>query len=239
MPAKSLTVVAVGALLALLRGAASPLLGAPPAAASAVPTDASGCAAGVVKDDGDPETGYGFVPSAVEGIYVQRFRAEEFPSRWLSKVCVCLMKTRGESDADFEVVFYEDAGGRPAATPFASVAAHATDLPRSKEAAGRFYDVDVSVEVPAGAFYVGARWDPSAARFMFVCTDTSAGTGKAPVFFREDRSRGWASVFQARDPIFRPHRSILVRAVSSPEKPRFVAPAASSTPAIRSPTKER
>ncbi len=201
--------------------------------------DAPDCAAGVVKDDGDPETGYGFVPSAVEGVYVQRFRAEELRGRWLAKVCICLMKTRGEAEAAFEVVFYEDAGGRPAETPFASVPARATGLPRSKEAAGRFYEVDVSVEVPPATFYVGARWDPSAAQFMFVCTDTSEETGKVPVFFREDRSGGWVSVFQSRDPIFRPHRSILVRAVASGAKPRFVEPAASSTPSIRTSREER
>ena len=174
------------------------------------------CAGGAIKDDGDPETGYGFVPSARYGVYVQELRAAELPRRQLAQVCVCLLKTRGESDAELEVVFYEDAGGRPAEEPYAAVAARATDLPRTKETAGTFYGVDVSgVTLAPGTSWVGARWDPSAQSFLFVCTDTSAATAKTPVFFREDRARGWASVFHARDPIFKPHRAILVRVLAA------------------------
>ena len=41
---------------------------------------AADCGSGVVKDDGDPESGYGFVPAATQGIYVQKFHADEFPA---------------------------------------------------------------------------------------------------------------------------------------------------------------
>ncbi len=177
-----------------------------------VPAALPDCAGGLVLDDGDPETGYGFVPSASEGIYVQEFHAGDLPARELAKVCVCWLKTRGDNDAQFDVVFYEDAGGRPAEQPFRKVPGKATDIPTSKETAGKLYEVDVSgVTLPPGTSYVGVRWNPSLEKFLFVCTDTSEGTEKVEAFFREDRARAWASVFSARDPIFRPHRAILVR----------------------------
>lgn len=186
----------------------------PAAAQEAVP-----CGGGSVRDDGTVETGYGFVPSAKYGIYVQELRSTDLPDRRLGKVCVCWLKTRSENVADFEVLFYKDAGGRPAEEPYASVPSRAADIPKSVKEAGRFYEVDVAgVEVPEGSSYVGVRWDPSAAPYLFTCTDTSEATAKVPVFFREDRQRGWASVFQAKDPIFRPHRAILVRAAADGEK---------------------
>jgi hypothetical protein len=187
---------------------------APPAAESPAP---SSCSRGVVRDDGSVETGYGFVPSATFGEYVQELSAGELPSREVRKVCVCFLKSRGERDADFEVVFYQAAGGRPAEEPYATVAGSAADLPQKVAEAGRFYEVDVSeVTVPEGVSYVGARWDPSAARFLFICTDQSEGNAPTRVFFREDRAPGWTSVADAKDPIFRGHRAVLVRVEAAP-----------------------
>ncbi len=171
------------------------------------------CAGGAVKDDGSVETGYGFVPSATFGEYVQELSAAELPSRRMSRVCVCWLKTRAGADAEFEVVFYADAGGRPAEEPFAAVAGSAEGIPQSVEAAGRLWEVDVSeVTLPAGAVWVGARWNPSAARFLFLCADQSEDTPAAQVFFREDRGPRWQSVSTSRDPIFRSHRAVMVRA---------------------------
>lgn len=219
---------AVGILVVLTAACGPPVLS----------NEAHDCASGVVKDDGDPESGYGFVPSAKEGVYVQEFRSDELPRRQLAKVCLCLLKTRGASDAEVEVVFYRDAGGRPAATPFAAVRGQVEDLPRSKETAGRFYEFDVTgVTLPEGTSYIGARWDPSEAAFLFICNDQTEATEKVGVFFHEDFAPGWMSVFQARDPIFKPHRSILVRAVAASEEeagsPKFLTGPASSTPSVR------
>lgn len=200
------------------------------------------CAAGLVQDDGTVETGYGFVPSATYGIYVQEVRAEELPRRALARVCVCWLKTRFESAVDFQVVFYADAGGVPAAEPYATVPATATDVPRSVAAAGRFYPVDVSgVLLREGLSYVGVRWNPAAARFLFVCTDTSPETEKVNAFFQEERAPRWTSVFQARDPIFRPHRSILVRveAAAAEAGGLIRGRAASSTPQVSPPGSPR
>lgn len=204
----------------------------------ALSSEAHDCASGVVKDDGDPESGYGFVPSVTEGVYVQELSSDELPRRQLAKVCLCLLKTRGESDAEVEVVFFRDAGGRPAGEPYAAVRGKVEDLPRTKESAGRFYEFDVTgVTVPEGVSWVGARWNPSQADFLFVCNDQTETTAMAGVFFREDRAPGWTSVFEAKDPIFKPHRAILVRAVAASEEearsPKFLTGPASSTPAVR------
>ena len=91
---------------------------------------AANCADGVVKDDGTVETGYGFVPQARDGVYVQEFHADEFPSRFLETVCVCWLKTKRERDIEFEVVFYEAEGNVPAAEPYATVPATATGFAR-------------------------------------------------------------------------------------------------------------
>ena len=144
---------------------------------------AADCAAGVVKDDGDPETGYGFVPSATDGIYVQEIDAAELPRRELAKVCVCFLKTRGASDAEFEVVFYEDAGGRPAEEPYASVPGKATDLPNTKETAGRFYEGDV-----AGATFIRCC-DPTSASSS-AKTGREAGTASSPPAIRSSSPTG-------------------------------------------------
>ena len=174
------------------------------------------CAGGVIKDDGSVETGYGYVPSAVMGVYLQRFHSEEFPSRELSEVCVCWLRTREDDDLDFEVVFYEDEGGRPAGEPYAKVASTADEVPKGVEAAGRFYSVDVSgVTLAEGASYIGVHWNPSRAQFVFVCTDTSQETEYVTVFSAEDRAPAWTDIKTSRDPIFKPHRAILLRARSA------------------------
>ncbi len=177
--------------------------------------ESSNCAGGVIKDDGTVESGYGYVPSAKMGQYVQKFSSDEFASPQLSKVCVCLLRTRDDDTIDFEVVFFGDAGGRPAAQPYATVPATANGVPKGVDAAGRFFEVDVSgVTLPTGTSYIGARWDPSASTFFFVCTDRSEETTWVDVFSMEDRAPVWINVKDSRDPIFKPHRSILVRAAA-------------------------
>ncbi|MEM7585362.1 MAG: hypothetical protein AAF560_18375, partial [Acidobacteriota bacterium] len=191
-----------------------------PAAETVAAADETPCAGGVIKDDGSVETGYGYVPSAKMGQYVQRFHSDEFPSAEMDKVCVCLLRSRNDSDIDFEIVFYGDAGGRPARQPYAAVTSTATEVPKGVPDAGRFYEVDVSgVTLPAGSSYIGVRWDPSASTFFFVCTDQGEATDWVDVYSMEDRAPVWTNVKDSRDPIFKPHRSILVRAVAAEPKP--------------------
>ncbi len=182
------------------------------AVAEAAAEPSEPCAGGAIKDDGSVETGYGYVPTSTWGQYVQEFHSSELASRELSEVCVCWLRIRDDSDLDFEVVFYGDVGGRPADEPYARVAATATEVPNGVAEAGRLYPVDVSeVTLVEGTSYVGVRWDPSASQIFFVCTDTSEETEWVNVFSAEDRAPGWTNVKDSRDPIFSPHRSILVR----------------------------
>ncbi len=184
-------------------------------AADASESESQACAGGVIKDDGSVETGYGYVPSATMGQYIQRFHSDEFSSPKLSKVCICLLRSRNDNDIDYEIVFYGDAGGRPLPQPYATVPATATEVPKGVAEAGRFYEVDVTgVTLPTGTSYIGARWDPSASTFFFVCTDRSEETEWTDVFSMEDRAPVWTNIKNSRDPIFAPHRSILVRAVA-------------------------
>ena len=179
----------------------------------APPPPAPDCSGGVVYDDGTVETGYGFVPQATHGVYVQRFESDAFPSRGLAEVCICWLKTRPEQDIEFEVVFYQDQNGIPAPEPFARVPATASEVPDSVEAAGRFYGVDVSgIQLPEGVVYIGAHWVPKDNNRLFICTDTSEESPETPVFYMDDRTPRWISVFDSKDPIFRKHRTILVRA---------------------------
>lgn len=198
--------------------AAQPLA-PPPGAIPAAATEGGevACEGGVIVDDGSAETGYGWVPSVIEGEYVQRFHTHQFPTRRLETVCICWIRTQPDTEIDFEVIFYEDVDGEPAATPYAAVPASASVPPQG--IVGTFTEVDVTgVRLPVGPSYVGARWDASADRFFFVCTDTSAATPTVEVFFRDDRSEGvWTSVLQSPDPIFTNHRALMVRARSSLE----------------------
>ena len=52
-------------------------------------------------------------------------------------------------------------------------------------------------------------------KFLFICTDTSGGTEPVDVFFKDDRAKGWTSVFESHDRIFRHHKVLLVRAVAA------------------------
>lgn len=217
-----LTLLAGLALGLTQPGCGPPTQTPPPVSRAEVPAPEAGpaetapalaCAGGVIQDDGSVETGYGFVPSAVTGEYLQEFHAEDFPSAEMESVCVCWLKTRGERDIAFEVVFYEDAGGQPAEVPYKVVPATASDVATGVETAGALAEVDVTgVTLADGISYIGARWNPSQARFLFICTDTSAATPVANTFFREDRAPGWTNAIHAKDPIFAKHRAILVRA---------------------------
>ena len=185
----------------------------PPEAAVPDPeTTPQACAGGSIKDDGTVETGYGYVPTATMGVYLQQFHSDELPSRELSEVCVCWLRTRADDSLDFEVVFYEDRGGRPTHQPYAKVRSTATEVPKGVDAAGRLYSVDVSgVTLAEGTSYVGVHWNPSQAKFFFVCTDTNEETEYTTVFSAEDRSPAWTNIKDSRDWIFKPHRAILLR----------------------------
>ncbi len=199
---------------------------APPETASAeashseaegAPATDSACAGGAVKDDGSVETGYGYVPSATMGKYVQAFESSEVGGTALNEVCVCWLRSRADSDLDYEVVFYTDKAGRPAAEPYATLTATATEVPKGVPEAGRFFSVDASdVTLPEGRSFIGVRWDPSDSKFFFVCADQSRTSPWVDVFSAEDRAPAWRSVAEARDPIFKPHRSILIRARATP-----------------------
>ncbi len=188
--------------------------------ASAEVASAADCAGGMVPDDGSAETGYSFVPSAKWGIYVQRIHTLDLSSRELDQVCVCWLRTRDDGEIDFEVVFFAaNPQGRPVAEPYATVAAHAAEVPKGKENAGRLWSVDVSgITVPEGMSFVGVRWDPGADSFFFVCADHSDGDSIHQVYYQDDRSKGsWQDALNTRDPIFRDHRAILVRTLAKEE----------------------
>ena len=181
--------------------------------AAPVMNEVANCVGGAVKDDGTVETGYGFVPQSTDGVYVQKFDRSEFASPEIDKVCVCFLKTKHVRDIEYDVVFFQDAGGVPAQQPYARVPAAAFGLPESVASAGQFFEVDVpDVRLPEGPSYIGVQWDPNRFKFLFVCTNTSEETPKTPVFFRDDVKPVWQDVFNARDPIFRNHHSILLRA---------------------------
>ena len=196
-------------------------------AVSPLPT---ACDTATSKDDGSVESGYGFVPSATTGTYVQAFDSSELKGTYLTSVCLCFMKTRGDRDIEFELVVFEDAGGHPAQKPLASIKASQKNVAPSKGEAGAFVEVQLpSLKLPAGRVYIGARWDPSQEKFLFICNDQSEETTKTDVYFSEDRKPAWSSVEEARDPIFLPHRAIMVRPNTS-DKPVTIKPSASSAP---------
>jgi len=182
------------------------------------------CVDGVVKDDGVPETGYGWVPSVVEGVYVQEFHSDELANRRLEKVCVCWLRTREDDSVAFDVVLYQDAGGIPAMVPFAVVPALATEVPTGVASGGRFFDVDLTgVTAPLGTFYAGVRWNPSLDQYFFLCVDKSPETPEVNGFYIDDRSTEWGSVFGTPDPVFTGHRAMMVRVESFPAQPPQLA----------------
>lgn len=178
------------------------------------------CEGGVIKDDGQLETGYGYVPSASNGIYLQEYDAGEFPNKLLDHVCVCWLHKRSDTAIDFEVVFYEKKEGRPAEEPYATRPGHAEEVPLGKESGGMFYDVDVKgVEMVPGTSYIGVRWNPSVDPFFFVCADHGPDSKVTPGYQRDDRAPNWLSVLGSPDPIFTKHKAMMLRVVSLPEPP--------------------
>lgn len=206
-------------IAALMLSAGGPLAAqptvAPAAAPGAVASRAAAfpeaCAGGLVPDDGSAETGYGWVPSVVDGRYVQEVDAAKLRSRDLRTVCVCWLRTRSDDEIDFEVVFHARQDGRPALQPpYAAVQARATGVPSG--VTGRFYEVDVSgVELVPGISYVGVRWNASIDSFFFVCTDTTPTTEPVEAFYIDFLAREWTSVFASHDPIFANHRAMMLR----------------------------
>jgi hypothetical protein len=170
------------------------------------------CSDGVVLDDGTLESGYGWVPSVVDGRYVQRFEVADFISRRIEAVCICWTRTQADDQVDFEVQLYRDIGGRPAAFPEAVVGAVAAAVPAFPD--GAFTTVDVSqVDMRAitDAFYLGVKWNPSVDRFFFVCVDQGPVTPVVDGWFVDDRAEEWTSVLESSDPIFDEHRAMLIR----------------------------
>lgn len=171
------------------------------------------CDDGVVLDDGSLESGYGWVPSAVDGRFVQRFEAADFRSRKMEEVCICWTRTHGDDEVRFAVELYRDRGGRPARSPEASVEAVATMVPTFPD--GAFYSVDVSdadMHAATDVFYLGVRWNPSDDVFFFVCVDQSEETPVVDGWFIDDRADEWGSVLESNDPIFDDHRAMMIRA---------------------------
>ncbi|MEX1310104.1 MAG: hypothetical protein AB1Z65_06780 [Candidatus Sulfomarinibacteraceae bacterium] len=171
------------------------------------------CDDGVVKDDGTIETGYGWVPSVIDGRYVQQFELDEFRSRKIEEVCVCWTRNRLDDTVSFTVELYRDVGGRPSPRPEASVATEATLVPTFPD--GGFYSVDVSdaaMLAPTGTFYIGVKWNPSEDGFFFVCVDQSDTTEIVDGWFIDDRADEWTSVLETSDPIFIEHRAMMIRA---------------------------
>ncbi len=203
--------VATLALLAVV-AAARPLAAPPAPEGGSTRSLSPACVDGVVKDDGVPESGYGWVPSVIDGRYVQQFNSSELPGRRLDRVCICWLRTHADADVDFEIHVYADAGGVPALDPILAVPATATAVPDWATAGGRFYEVEIpGFTVPSGTFYVGAKWNPSLDQFFFICADKSEGTEPVGAFFIDDRDDEWTSVFEAQDPIFLDFKALMVR----------------------------
>jgi hypothetical protein len=175
------------------------------------------CDEGLVKDDGTAETGWGWVPTAIRGEYVQQLNSGELPTRYIQKVCLCFLRTMADDDLDFDLVFYKpNTDGLPdSISPFAAVPGQVRDLPLGV-ANPVFVEVvlPAPVEVPAGTFFVGARWNPSVDQFFFLCSDSSPSTPPTNLWFIDDRSDEWDNTFTTTDPIFVNHRAALVRPVA-------------------------
>lgn len=171
------------------------------------------CAGGVVKDDGTLETGYGWVPSAVDGRYVQRFEVADFRSRKLEEVCICWTRTLPDDSVTFRIELYRDHGGRPFLSPDASLEVVADGVPTYPEGAFYSFDVsDVDMHAQTNVFYLGVQWDPSEDEFFFVCADQSAATPAVDGWYIDDRADEWTSVLETSDPIFAEHRAMMIRA---------------------------
>lgn len=222
---------------------ATPKEDAKPTEAERLPNaPADACQGGLIVEDGKADKGYSFVSSAKWGMYVQQVRSQDFPTRHLQNVCVCWFQKPGGSDADFEVVFFTEEGTRPSMEPYAKVKATAKAVGEGKLDA-KWHSVDVSgVSVPEGTSYIGVRWQPKKEKRLFVCSDHSPETLRQTAFFGEDRSRGWINLETTADPIFIPHRALLLRSTAHPEgyepPPSMAEPAASATPPVAPATAE-
>lgn len=198
-------------------------------------SEVDSCQTAVAKDDGSVESGYGFVPTATTGTYVQAFDRSELKGTHLYSVCLCFMKTRPDQDINFEVVVFGDNSGQPAVEPIAIVPGSQAGVATSKKSAGEFIEVELpNVALPKGTVYIGARWNPSEEKFLFICNDQTESSPKTLVFFSEDQTPNWTSVLTARDPLFLPHRAIMVRANSS-TRPAELKATVSSAPEPPSP----
>lgn len=204
--------VCVVAVILLAGNAAAQVLG-PGAVPEGAPAQGNDCSDGVVKDDGSLETGYGWVPSAVDGRYVQRFEYTELNSRKLEEVCICWTRTSSDDEIRFQVQLYRDRGGFPSRHPEASVEAVAAGVPEFPD--GAFVSVDVSdadMRIPTDVSYIGVQWDPSEDVFFFVCADHSDVMPVTDGWFIDDRADEWTSVLVTNDPIFDDHRAMMIRA---------------------------
>lgn len=178
------------------------------------------CAKGVILDDGTVEGGLGYFTNLELGEIVQRFESPKLSAKNVKQVCVGLFSNEAQTMI-FEVVFYRDENGRPAATPFAAVAAESGAMPRKMAEAGRFYSVDISdVTLPEGPSFIGVRWNPKLAARAFVALDKSEGEGRTPVptFHRDTQSKGWDDLLTSKDFIYKGYQSALIRVLPGAAK---------------------
>jgi len=184
---------------------------APVAQAEGVP--GSGCEDGLVLDDGTFETAYGWVPSVEWGEYVQAFQIGAAFPVVLESVCVCWTRTTDDDSLDFEIEVYEDVDGTPASEPLIVVHSSVAEVPEWED--GVFAEVPFAPDGPElkpGTYYIGARWNPSADQYFFICADQSNPAAPVPGFFRDDRSDGeWDSLIETSDPIFADHTALMIR----------------------------
>lgn len=206
-------------LLGVVRpGIAGPVLAAAQTELDSVPAGGDGCAGGIALDDGTLETGYGWVPSVLDGRYVQEFPARMFPDGRIDRVCICWTRTESDDRIEVDLHLYRDIGGHPALEPSATAHATVGEVPLFPD--GDFAAADVSAhhwQVPSDPFYVGVAWNPSVDRFFFVCADQTPTTPEVDGWFIDDRSDEWGSVLETNDPSFTNHRAMMIRATGRGE----------------------
>lgn len=185
------------------------------------------CSEGVLRDDGTAEYAFGWVPSVVDGRYLQEYDREEFPSGTLGAVCICWRRTRTDDSVDFEVQIYPhdpfttDEGRVfwfPRFEPVVVIPASVSGV--TDDVSGTWTRVEIgAVPVPDGpSFSVGVKWNPSVDRYFFICDDTSTSTPRTNFWFMDDRARGWGAALYTIDPIFDPHRGLMIRTVQGPAR---------------------
>ena len=176
------------------------------------------CSDGTVLDDGTFESGYGWVPSAIWGEYVQRFPAGAVNIMRLERLCVALTRTRDDDSLDFEVVVYRQEGATPGGGGSFRFPASATAVPAFPEFA--LYEVDLGAAAPtltAATTNIGIRWNPSVDQFFFVGADQDGPPEPLAGYYRDDRAEGqWGDVLMTSDPIFDDHGAMGIRIVTGP-----------------------